>query len=261
MDKLPRTRILRTSGIRNFRDFGGYHTRGGGQIVTGHLYRSGDHANASESDLELVDTLNLKAIFDLRGPRERQRAPCRRPREFAVPVYTIKQETAIQLRSADSGAIAGDKDDRRHEASLYFARMPYLPHVITIYRKCFDALADSAGPVLMYCDDGTYRTGLLVAIIQSVLGMHMDDIFEDYLLSARFSHAPARAQEEMDYSMRTDSVPLCMDLGAAGRLDPRSLEIAFDSIRDNHGGIDLYCREVLGMTWLLKDRLVGRLIA
>jgi hypothetical protein len=92
--------------------------------------------------------------------------------------------------------------------------------------------------------------------------MHRDDIFEDYLLSARFGQTPARMHDdEMDYPMRIDSTPIRMDIGAASRRDTRFLEIAFENIRDNHGGIDVYCREALGMTGLLKDRLVDRLIA
>ena len=228
--------------------------------MTGHLYRSGDHANASEPDLQSVDALKLKAVFDLRGPSERQRAPCRRPSEFAAPVYTVNAETAMLFPGPDSGSAAGDKDGSRHEASLYFARMPYQPHVIPIYRKCLGVLTDCPGPVLIHCDDGKHRTGLLVAIIQSVLGMHRDDILEDYLLSARFGQAPAQKQVELNDPTRPDSTPLCMDIGAAWRPDTHFLEIALDRISENHGGIDLYCREVLGMTGLQKDRLVSRLV-
>ena len=49
--------FLATEGIHNFRDYGGYPTRGGGRVVSGLLYRSGQHVEASDEDLAAIAAL------------------------------------------------------------------------------------------------------------------------------------------------------------------------------------------------------------
>ena len=46
-------RITPLEGVRNFRDFGGYSSRHGGQVRAGLLFRSGHYAEASEADIDL----------------------------------------------------------------------------------------------------------------------------------------------------------------------------------------------------------------
>ena len=42
--------FLKTRGIHNFRDYGGWRTRDGGQVRTGLLFRSGHHVEATDDD-------------------------------------------------------------------------------------------------------------------------------------------------------------------------------------------------------------------
>jgi protein-tyrosine phosphatase len=67
------TRHIDFEGIENFRDFGGYDTRFGRPMKTGLLYRSANHAYATDADLARMAELNLAAIIDLRRRFERDR--------------------------------------------------------------------------------------------------------------------------------------------------------------------------------------------
>src|SRR3546814_9815209 len=64
--------FLKTEGIHNFRDYGGYPAAGGGRVKTGLLFRSGQHFDASESDLAAIEALDIRTIIDLRGASERE---------------------------------------------------------------------------------------------------------------------------------------------------------------------------------------------
>ena len=86
--------FLATEGIHNFRDYGGYPPRGGGRVINGLLYRSGQHFEASESDLGTVSDLGIRTVIDLRGNAERERHPCRRPDLWDGEVVFFDGETS-----------------------------------------------------------------------------------------------------------------------------------------------------------------------
>jgi len=150
----------------------------------------------------------------------------------------------------------------RHKMLLWYAKLPYQPHLVNMYRQYFEVLACNSGPVLVCCDDGKSRTGLLAALVQSVLGMHWDDILEDYLFSNKLGTESARiADAAGGLTMQPTHRGSLLLNSVRTSAETSLLASAFDSIRDNHGGIDLYCREVLGMTPALKDRLIGNLMS
>ena len=66
------TRHIDFDGIENFRDFGGYDTAHGRPLKRGLLYRSANHAYASDSDLEQMQALGIGG--------DRRPAPHRRAR-------------------------------------------------------------------------------------------------------------------------------------------------------------------------------------
>ncbi|HAW34564.1 MAG TPA: protein-tyrosine-phosphatase, partial [Erythrobacter sp.] len=70
--------FLETQGIHNFRDYGGWRTRGGGHVRTGLLFRSGHHVEATDDDLAAIAPLGIHTVIDLRGESERAANPCRR---------------------------------------------------------------------------------------------------------------------------------------------------------------------------------------
>ena len=73
-------------GIENFRDFGGYDTACGRGLKAGRLFRSANHAYATDGDLAALRDLGVGVIVDLRRRREREREPSRRWEGFAGAV-------------------------------------------------------------------------------------------------------------------------------------------------------------------------------
>ena len=69
--RMIREPFLETRGIHNFRDYGGWKTRSGGQVRTGLLFRSGHHVEATDEDLAAIAPLGIHTVIDLRGESER----------------------------------------------------------------------------------------------------------------------------------------------------------------------------------------------
>src|SRR3546814_15095085 len=97
--------FLKTDGIHNFRDYGGYRAAGGGRVKTGLLFRSGQHFDASESDLAAIEALDIRMIIDLRGASERATFPCSRHEDFGE--HAIAHEGATTSRSETRGVGTG----------------------------------------------------------------------------------------------------------------------------------------------------------
>ena len=58
------TRTHEFEGLHNFRDFGGY-VAGNRRLVTGRLFRSANHAMATEADLARLREMGIGAVVDL----------------------------------------------------------------------------------------------------------------------------------------------------------------------------------------------------
>src|SRR3546814_12315258 len=64
-----------------------------------------------------------------------------------------------------------------------YAGMPYRPALVATLRLYLAALAEYDTPSLVHCVAGTDRTGLAVALVNRLLGVHEDDLMHAYLLT------------------------------------------------------------------------------
>jgi len=256
------SRHIDFEGIENFRDFGGYDTASGRKVKRGVLYRSANHAYASESDLERMRDLGLAAIIDLRRTEERAREPSRRWPGFGAAVV----ENDILADHADwAEAMKDAQVDAAwftQDGLAYYRRAPFEPRHLDLYTRYFRTLAETDGAIVVHCAAGKDRTGLICALTHHLLGVHADDIMGDYLLTNDESRM-ARKMAFLGPWLR-DTVGKTVDeaaLRVAVSVNPAYLETAFSVIREAHGTLDRYLEEALGVDAPLRDRLQARLLA
>src|SRR5882757_7067304 len=191
----PMTRHIDVEGIENFRDFGGYDTASGRTLKHGLLYRSANHAYATETDLARMRDLGLAAIIDLRRSEERAREPSRRWPGFGAAVV----ENDILSDHADwAQAMRGAEVNARwfyEDGMGYYRRAPFEARHIDLYARYFRTLAEVDGAIVVHCAAGKDRTGLICALTHHVAGVHPDDIMADYLLT----NDEARLRRKMDF--------------------------------------------------------------
>ena len=83
-------RLLKTDGLNNCRDIGGYYTKNKIPIKWGKLYRCGSMFFASSTDAEILNEMGIKSLIDLRSGREIDLYPpqYRTPHVFNIPVVS-----------------------------------------------------------------------------------------------------------------------------------------------------------------------------
>jgi protein-tyrosine phosphatase len=257
----PQPRILQTTGIHNFRDYGGYPVVGGGRLVRGKLFRSGEHTLATDADLRIVEELELKAVFDLRGAGEREKAPCRRPPSFPASVYSAVGETTEAAPHLDAAANALDAATARQNMQNRYAGVPFRPVLVDLYQNYFRVLSQLGASTLVNCTAGKDRTGVLVALLHSALGVHPDDILDDYLLTNSAGDSEARvAVLKADLQRRFGATMSDEAVRVVTSVEPAFLESAFGAIRQRHGSISAYLEDVLGVTSQVREALIDRLV-
>ncbi|MFE6978870.1 tyrosine-protein phosphatase [Streptomyces sp. NPDC057682] len=148
-------------GVRNLRDAGGV-----GELRPGILYRSGALDALTARGAERLGELGLRTVIDLRSTPEVAAAPdVRDGLGFTyrrAPVFVERRWPAEQRELYP--AMAG----RAGRSTVAVIR------AIT---------APGAVPVLVHCASGKDRTGLTVAVLQTLLGASEAEVTEDFLRS------------------------------------------------------------------------------
>ena len=168
-------------GALNFRDFGGYTTRDGGTVMRGKLFRCGALASIPGHAHEDFAALDIGVICDLRRDDEIERQPSPTSKPFLVRVHIpIAPGSSAQLMSSfqDSGQSHLDRIAFMREITREIAR----DH-IAAYRKLFSELMAVENGFLLHCSAGKDRTGFGAAMIQLALGVAIEDVYSDYLLT------------------------------------------------------------------------------
>lgn len=248
---------LHLEGVPNARDLGGYRTMDGQRVRRGMIYRSGTLAEATDRDLERLQALDVRMIFDLREDGEAESAPDRLPAEalyqrlpLTAPVHGLRLITTLvrHLPQMERLVLNSYRD---------MAFGTGAPRLGQVFRQL--ATDDAALPALLHCTAGKDRTGLTAALILAVLGVPDDTILADYSLSNRdypafFRSVDGQAGALSRIGLRTDDLHFLM------LADPAILSLIMAEIRDQYGTIDAYLDECAGVDSAALRQLRRRLL-
>ncbi|MEL7444818.1 MAG: tyrosine-protein phosphatase [Pseudomonadota bacterium] len=252
--------FLRTEGIHNLRDYGGYTVADGGRIRRGLLFRSGQHMEATDLDLDLFHSLDIRTIIDLRGTSERTSFACRRHPEFSAEVVTFDGETSNSPPHEAAGTVEMTAEKARERMIAVYTRMPVNPAMIDMFTRYFAALAERDGGSLVHCFAGKDRTGIAASLLLHALGAHRDDIFAEFLLT---NDAPTTHILERQSLPRMEAHYGEIEAEAKRNLMgvlPEYIETYFSELERDHGSVDTYLAETLGVDEARKARLRERLV-
>jgi protein-tyrosine phosphatase len=251
-------------GVTNFRDFGGQPTGDGRRVRSGVLYRSGHLGAVTDADLERLAELDFSLVVDLRRAAERKREVSRLPGASRVKVleHAGPLEAAVAPHLTFLSVPDATPELVTQQMTVGYRGYPFDPYYVTLYRDYFAELARLEGRVLVHCHAGKDRTGVLCALTLHLLGVDREQIVEDYLLTNRRGRADARLEEMRGKFQRERGKPV--DDALLKRLmkaDRVYLEAAFDAIAAEHGSVEAYLDERVGVTPQVRAAIRERLLA
>jgi protein-tyrosine phosphatase len=228
----------------NLRDLGGTPTGDGRIVAPGRLYRGASLHRLEVDHLDAVAPFGIRTAIDLRSTKEVGRGT------FAGSAAPIRHLPIFEVGPTFSEPI---EDIARTLADAY---LWMLGEGGASIRTALDVLGDPRDlPAVIYCAAGKDRTGVVVAIVLSLLGVEREAIAADY---AR-SDEPAAALRawHLDNGTSPDQ------LAAAGifRAPTTAMDLFLDSVDAEFGSLD-GCLESIGVDIATtRGRLADALLA
>ena len=213
-------RHLHFQNIENFRDLGGYETNYG-ETRFGVIYRSATLCNASKEDMDKLAELGIKTILDLREDKVKLSHP--------DPMKKDGRFNVIELNVHGNGRIPKDYQDGI-DSYMEMLEDP------ASARAILQAIINCEKPMVIHCNAGKDRTGVFVALLLMLAGVHKDDINADYMLSfpclREMTHDTRKNRPEVPEHCLTPNIEYLYDFYAA--------------FEDRYGNPAQYC-EVIGL--------------
>jgi protein-tyrosine phosphatase len=156
--------------LRNFRDVGGLATSSGTRVRHGALYRS-DAPRAGDAPPAGV-AWPPATVIDLRSAVEA---------EDEHPLRSAGSDVHSVPLMAEAGIVRLAEDPVEPDAGVAGLYRRTLASVGPAFAAVVRLIAVSSGPTLVHCTAGKDRTGLVVAVVLSAVGVSDEDILADYV--------------------------------------------------------------------------------
>jgi protein-tyrosine phosphatase len=237
----------------NFRDLGGYRTSDGRRTRWGRIFRADALHALTASDRSIFEALNLRVIYDLRSDLERAQRPNAVPPPFGLRSVALP---LISSQQADLASIVAQVDDG--EGFLLHVYRGMVARSARVFGELLNGVAGDDGlPAVFHCAAGKDRTGMTAAILLSVLGVHEDDVLDDYELTSR--HRSEERRREILLTLQ--EVGMSPDIAAGLLRTPRwVMATVLGEIRSTYGGIEDYLTGPAGMTEAAVEGLRRQLL-
>lgn len=253
----PESVSVLLQGSPNFRDMGGYVAAGGRRVRRGSLFRSGHLSALTQHDLDHLQTLNIRLVFDFRRDEERQQEPSRFPTAAAPTIVDLPIDpgSTLNLRLLDGGAGA-DVAVEQVADFMCLVNREFVHHYSASFRAMFEHLLNHTdGGLLIHCSAGKDRTGFAAAMILSALGVPEREVIRDYLTSAHY------------FDVERELSRICRKYRWMGDEDvirpllevrEEYLRAALDAIVDKYSDLEQYLVTELGLDAAARDELRRR---
>ena len=223
-------RLIALEGAVNFRDLGGYATEDGLRTRWRVLFRADGLSELTEADLVILRQLGIRTVIDLRTGHELEQS------RFDVDAHPVEFHHFPFIKSLprpDEFAQAPGFLGTQYTEMLDLAT-PQIVGALTALA------APGARPAVFHCTAGKDRTGLLSALVLSLLGVPEETVVADYALSGA---AMARLREKLKMKY-PDGTLFIDDSDAIFSADPANMVALFAHLRARYGTVADYAAEI-----------------
>jgi protein-tyrosine phosphatase len=223
-------RLIALEGAVNFRDLGGYTTVDGQHTRWRVMFRADGLGELTEADLAIMRELGIRTVVDLRSGHEVEQS------RFDVEAHPVTFHHFPFIKS-----LPNPEDFERAPGFLGAQYTEMLDEATSQIVGALTALAaPDARPAVFHCTAGKDRTGLLSALVLSLLGVPEETVVADYALSGE-AMARLRAKLIVKYP---DGKLLITDSDAIFSADPANMVALFAHLRARYGTVAHYAAEI-----------------
>jgi protein-tyrosine phosphatase len=246
------SREIKFEGVLNFRDLGGYRAQDGRTIAWRHVFRSGELPNMTERDaIKLKEELKIVTVIDLRSSDRQEKTGAGLLSQTGIKIISVPcnmvTDVDIKTRKTETESHSSLEEALNYRMSL----RNYSQSLI----EALDIIADRENhPVVFHCNAGKERSGMLAALLLSVLGVIEKDIIDDYVLTDQYMKAfIARWNSDTE----TGDI---LDLPAYQlRATPESMVVFLKALKKDFGSAEGYLKNY-GADKMLVKRLENVLL-
>lgn len=250
----------------NLRDLGGMPTTDGHCVRRNRFLRSANLQALTHRDQHRLLQSGLTTILDLRTPIEIEEKPdvqINGVENIAVPILSDQSMGITREHGADP--IQTIRSMRRQPQQLQKS----LPDFCKLYEGMVTSPSSQAGLaqalniiidcslrgecVLYHCTVGKDRTGILSALILSLLGVDRATILRDYVATNRAARREAN-RKGLLVALMTRSISVGKIVRSLFLANPHWLEHALNTIDEQYGGVQEYATRVLNIP---QERLLA----
>lgn len=233
------SRNIAFNSLLNFRDVGGIPAGVNRRLKKGLLFRSANPDRLSKDDIEKLRSMNIRTIIDLRAPAEVNKKPISidHTDKLSLPL-DFQQATRERLRPV---IFRKDSEDLIAEISneIY---LEILDASAPVFGQVMETLSSPYhSPVLIHCQAGKDRTGIIVALVLLALGVERELIISDFLKSNE-ALLPHFKRRFLFRKIFTFGYFPYKNMLFAVSVRQRNIESVLDRIENHYGGIEGYSR-------------------
>ncbi len=216
-------RIIELDGAVNFRDLGGYATVDGQRTRWRVMFRADGLGDLTEADLDVLRQLRIRTVIDLRTGHELEQS------RFNVEAHPVDFHHFPFIKSLS----APEEFDPTAPGFLGTQYQQMLEDAAPQIAGALSALAaPEARPAVFHCTAGKDRTGLLSALVLSLLGVPEDTVVADYALSGA---AMARLRAKLLITFPDGQLLIDTDSDAFFSADPSNMVSLFAHLKERYG--------------------------
>jgi protein-tyrosine phosphatase len=257
-------RVVPLEGGRNFRDLGGYETREGLRVRWGRLFRSGSMSHLTTADERVLGALGIRVVVDLRSPTERAHEPTAWRPEHVRHVSWDYDFRNVSMRAMLREFPVMDPESVRGGMQRLYRSFPNM--FAQPYAELLRHLASGDLPLVFHCAAGKDRTGLAAALVLLALGVPRATVIDDYTLTNETIDLTKLLHTYQKMSIGVgDDAAHSREISPEARAvlmaaHPSYLEAALEAIDEEHGSLDAYLQQILGVTEALHSSLRAHLL-
>jgi len=224
-------------GAVNVRDLGGLPTEDGGKTADGRLLRGDNLQELSPADIAtLVGEIGLTTVVDLRSSDElASEGPA--PLDSVAGVrhfhHPVLPEAGSATDASDPLLTRADRDRSRYPADPICGHyLGYLEDRPDQVAAALRSVAQSEGAALVHCAAGKDRTGVVVAVALSAVGVRRQAVIADYAATGeRIGPILARLRRSPTYEGDISDEP-----DELQRPRPQTMAALLEQVDSRYGG-------------------------